>query len=131
MEYRIGCGQLYQQAELDKIKGIVATPMPSRWYNMRACADNRYLQSICAYRKPYFMIYVYEETKSNYKRYIKESNDKCHALYNCSIPDLCSDIDNLSDEQKEFLFWYEFKMPVGTGNCSMNKICRYIENQLD
>lgn len=34
LEYRIGCGQLYQQAELDKIKGIVATPMPSRWYKM-------------------------------------------------------------------------------------------------
>jgi len=131
LEYRIGCGQLYQQAELDKIKGIVATPMPSRWYNMRACANDRYLQSICAYRKPYFMIYIYEETKRDYKKYIKESNNKCHALYNCSIYDLYENNANLSDEQKEFLFWYEFKMPVGIGNCSMNKICMYIENQLD
>ena len=55
--------------------------MPSRWYNMRACADDRYLQSICAYRKPYFMIYIYEETKRDYKKYIKESNDKCYSLY--------------------------------------------------
>lgn len=131
LEYRIECGQLYQQNELDKIKGIVAKPMPSNWYNMGACAEDRYKQSICAYRKPYFMIYIYDETKRDYKKYIKESNDKCKLIYNCSIQDLYSNKDNLSDEQKEFLFWYEFKMPVGTGECSMNKICRYIESQLD
>ena len=131
LEYRIECGQLYQQNELDKIKGIVAKPMPSNWYNMGACADDRYKQSICAYRKPYFMIYIYDETKRDYKKYIKESNDKCKLIYNCSIQDLYDNKDNLSDEQKEFLFWYEFKMPVGTGACSMNKICRYVESQLD
>lgn len=131
LEYRIECGQLYQQNELDKIKGIVAKPMPSNWYNMGACADDRYKQSICAYRKPYFMIYIYDETKRDYKKYIKESNDKCKLIYNCSIQDLYDKKDNLSDEQKEFLFWYEFKMPVGTGECSMNKICRYVESQLD
>lgn len=131
LEYRIECGQLYQQNELDKIKGIVAKPMPSNWYNMGACADDRYKQSICAYRKPYFMIYIYDETKRDYKKYIKESNDKCKLIYNCSIQDLYDNKDNLSDEQKEFLFWYEFKMPVGTGECSMNKICRYVESQID
>ena len=131
LEYRIECGQLYQQNELDKIKGIVAKPMPSNWYNMGACADDRYKQSICAYRKPYFMIYIYDETKRDYKKYIKESNDKCKLIYNCSIQDLYNNKDGLSDEQKEFLFWYEFKMPVGTGECSMNKICRYVESQLD
>ena len=131
LEYRIECGQLYQQNELDKIKGIVAKQMPSNWYNMGACADDRYKQSICAYRKPYFMIYIYDETKRDYKKYMKESNDKCKLIYNCSIQDLYDNKDNLSDEQKEFLFWYEFKMPVGTGECSMNKICRYVESQLD
>lgn len=131
LEYRIECGQLYQQNELDKIKGIVAKPMPSNWYNMGACADDRYKQSICAYRKPYFMIYIYDETKRDYKKYIKESNDKCKLIYNCSIQDLYDNKDKLTDEQREFLFWYEFKMPVGTGSCSMNKICRYVESQLD
>lgn len=131
LEYRIGCGQLYQQNELDKIKGIQAKPMPSSWYNMGACKDNRYLQSICAYRKPYFMIYVYDDTKRDYRKYVKESNDKCHTLYNCSIENLYENKNNLTNEQLEFLFWYEFKMPVGLGNCSMNKICRYVEKQLD
>ena len=105
--------------------------MPSSWYNMGACKDNRYLQSICAYRKPYFMIYVYDDTKRDYRKYVKESNDKCHTLYNCSIENLYENKNNLTNEQLEFLFWYEFKMPVGLGNCSMNKICRYVEKQLD
>ncbi len=38
--------------------------------------------------------------------------------------------DNLTDEQKDFLFWYEYKMPVGIGACAMNKICWYVESQL-
>lgn len=131
LEYRIECGQLYQQAELDKIKGIVATPMPSEWYNLGACGDDKYLQSLCAYRKPYFMIYVYDETKRQYKNYVKESNAKCYALYKCSIPDLYDNYDNIDQEKLAFLFWYERKMPVGLGNCSMNQICNYVETQLD
>ncbi len=131
LEYRIACGQLYQQNELDKIKGIQSKPMPSSWHNLKACEDDQYLQSICAYRKPYFMIYVYEDTKREYKKYIRESSDKCQALYNCSVEDLYNNEASLSDEQREFLFWYERRMPVGLGDCSMNKICRYIENELD
>lgn len=130
LSYRIACGQLYQQNELDKIKGIQAKQMPSKWYNINACSDNDYLKSICANKKPYFMIYIYDDIKKKYKKYIKESNEKCQLIYNCSIDDLYSN-DNLSNEQKEFLFWYEFKMPVGIGNCSMNKICKYIESQMD
>ena len=131
LEYRIECGQLFQQAELDKIKGIIATPMPNNWYNLGACGDDERLQSLCAYRKPYFMIYVYDDTKRQYKQYIKESNAKCYAIYKCSIDDLYSNYNKLTDEQKDFLFWYERKMPVGTGNCSMNQICKYVESQLD
>ena len=130
LEYRIECGQLYQQNELDKIKGIIAKPMESSWYNLGACGENKYLQSLCAYRKPYFMIYVYDETKRQYKQYIKESNAKCYAIYKCSIEDLYNK-DSLTKEQEDFLFWYERKMPVGTGNCSMNQICKYVESQLD
>lgn len=130
LEYRIGCGQLYQQNEIDKIKGIVAPPMPSYWYNIGACHEDKFLQSICAYRKPYFMIYVYDEVKRDYKNYLKKSDEKCLTLYNCHVTDLYNK-EQLSQEQKDFLFWYEFKMPVGTSNCAMNRICRYVERQLD
>ena len=130
LEYRIACGQLFQQAELDKIKGIVATPMPNRWYHLKACGDDRYLQSICAYRKPYFMIYIYEELRQKYRDYIKDSEAKCQSLYKCSISDLYSK-ENLTPEEYDFLWWHEYKMPVGNGPCAMNRICHYIEEQMD
>lgn len=131
LEYRIECGQLFQQNELDKIKGIVASPMPSNWYNLGACGDDKHLQSLCAYRKPYFMIYVYDETKRTYKQYVKESDFKCNTLYGCKVKDLYDNYDSLDEEQKDFLFWYERKMPVGIGDCAMNRICKYVESQLD
>ena len=49
------------------------------------------------------MIYVYEETKRQYKQYIKESNAKCYAIYKCSIEDLHNK-DTLTKEQEDFRF---------------------------
>lgn len=34
---RILCGQLYQQNEIDKLKGIKAKPMPLYWYSIHGC----------------------------------------------------------------------------------------------
>lgn len=130
LDYRITCGQTYQQNEIDKIKGIVATPMPSSWYNIAACGEDKFLQSVCADKKPYFFIYVYDYVKSDYKKYIKENESKCKRLFGCSIDDLYKK-NELSEEEKDLLFWYEYRFPVGMGNCAMNRICRYMEEELD
>lgn len=130
LEYRMECGQLYQQNTLDKIKGIVSKDMPSIWYNLKACKDNKFLQSICAYRKPYFMIYVYDKERYDYKNYIEKNERKCKLLFNCNVKDLYKK-ENRTENENNFLFWYDRKMPVGLGDCSMNKICRYIESQFD
>lgn len=128
LEYRIACGQLYQQDELDKIKGIIARPMPAYWYNMGACGDDKYKQSICINKKPYFMIYVYNDYKKSYTKYINDCNKKCMRIYQCSIEELYQ-IENKTQDQIDFLFWYERKMPFGMSNCAMNNICFYVEQQ--
>ena len=33
LDYRIKCGQLFQQNAIDKAKGILAKPMPKEWYS--------------------------------------------------------------------------------------------------
>ncbi|RAZ74726.1 hypothetical protein DK853_43705, partial [Klebsiella oxytoca] len=33
LDYRIKCGQLYQQNQIDKTKGIEAGEMPAKWCN--------------------------------------------------------------------------------------------------
>ena len=69
LDYRIMCGQCYQQSEIDKIKGIVATSMPKDWYDNKI---NKILPNdteeiikrktlyakIVADKKPYFFIYL-------------------------------------------------------------------------
>lgn len=130
LEYRIACGQLYQQNELDKIKGIVARPMPSYWYNFRGCNGDAYKQSICVEKKPYFMIYVYEDYKRDYKKYMDVSNTKCISLFGVTLDELLNK-ENKSDEEETFIYWFYKKMQFGLGNCSMNRICWYIESAFE
>lgn len=129
LEYRIACGQLYQQDELDKIKGIIAKPMPNYWFSLKSCEDD-FNRSICVHKKPYFMIYVYDDYRIKYKKYIDDCNKKCRRKYNLSIEELYN-LENKTEDQIEFLYWYEEKFPFGMSDCSMNKICRYVESQFE
>ena len=127
LTYRIDCGQLYQQNEIDKIKGVVAKPMPNNWYSRKACGDDKFLQSICADKKPYFMMYVYNDYRKKYNSYIEKSNAKCYALFSRTIAEL--EAADRTPEQDNFLYWYHEKMPLGMGKCAMNRICWYIEDE--
>ena len=143
IDKRILCTQLYQQNELDKIKGIIATKMPKYWYDIGACKKQsinddgklnedtfHYLESLCCNKKPYFMIYRYKKEKENYIKFLTNANDKCIQLFGISLNDLLNKQD-LTKEEQSFIKWYNIKMPVTLGSCTMNKICRYIENQFN
>lgn len=130
LEYRIACGQLYQQNELDKIKGIVARPMPSYWYDFRGCKGDKYLQSICVDKKPYFMIYVYDDYKRDYKNYITVSNTKCMSLFGITLQELI-DKNDRTEQEELFITWYNKKMPFGFGACAMNRICWHVEAEFE
>ena len=130
LEKRIICGQLYQQNELDKIKGIVARPMPKYWYNREACKGDMFLESICADKKPYFMIYRYDEKKSSYNK-LKEDMDRiCRLKFNKTLDDLINS-EVLQEEENSILMLYYKRLELGFGNCAMNRICRYIENEFN
>lgn len=130
LEYRITCGQTFQQDELDKIKGIIAKPMPAYWYNMKACGDDTFLQSICADKKPYFMVYVYDEKRRELNRLLELNRDNCEINFGCTLEEL-EVKKNRTEEEEKFLFWYHRQLPVGYGNCAMNTICHYIEKQFE
>lgn len=138
LDYRIKCGQLLQQNAIDRIKGIVAKPMPAYWYNRYACiihdgddaetiAWKNFNLSIVADRKPYFMIYVYPELMKKYKKYKKDSNANCMRKYGMDIDSLINS-ENKTDEQKIFIDYYWRLMPVGCNPCTINKICWLIES---
>lgn len=127
LDFRIACGQLYQQNELDKIKGIVAKPMPKHWYNKEACKGDKYLESICADKKPYFMIYRYDNKKQKYDKTIKDMDRIARLKVNKSLNDLIHS-EKLTEEENNILNMYYSKLELGFGDCAMNRICRYIEN---
>ena len=117
LQRRIETGQLLQQNEIDKLKGIVAKPMPKYWYDSHKCSDD-FQKSICVNKKPYFMIYVYDDYKARYNKYLKESEKTQQITYG-----------EIIEPDKEFLEYKESRNPFGMGPCAMNRICWYIEAQ--
>ena len=81
LEYRIMCGQHYQQCSIDRAKGIVAKPMPPYWFTSRGISENNFSEDeiqfqkkIMASHKPYFMTYVYSNLKTENNKYLRNSN---------------------------------------------------------
>lgn len=138
LEYRIRCGQLYQQNTIDKAKGIVAKPMPREWHDRHAAnqiADpekRKFYRSIVADKKPYFMRYIYPALMKQFNTYIKNTDRSALREFQMTVDEMGKIPHNqLTERQKDFLRYYESRLPVGTGNCVMNKICRRFESEFD
>lgn len=125
LEYRIMCGQKFQQESIDKIKGIVAKPMPKEWYKYSVELDP-FNKSILANKKPYFFIYNYPKLKSDYIKFQKNVNNKCLLTFGKRIDELLSQ-ENFSSEEEEFLKWYDIENPVTINSCLMNRLCKKVE----
>lgn len=143
LSYRIMCGQLYQQNVIDSIKGIIAKPMPSYWYNLR---DNfvkdedseeekqtkLFNRSIAAYRKPYFMTYVYPHLRKRNNSYTKNSNNGVMLRFGAygihSVDDLINH-EPKTQEMIECLNGYDDI--IGSNACTINKICWLFEKEFD
>ena len=105
--------------------------MPKYWYDYRACTGNDYQKSICCEKKPYFMIYRYEEEHKKYKAFIKEHNIQCIRDFGINLDILLkTPQEQLTQEQIEMIHWFNVFNPVDMGMCTINKICFYIENKI-
>lgn len=145
LEYRIMCGQSYQQATIDRAKGIVAKSMPEAWYSFRDCvirddddeetaALKRFNQRIVAENKPYFMIYVYPQLRKKYRDYVKSGDEGVrrrygHMGYN-SI-DALRDIPEKTQEIETCIDFYDRFIPTGNNNCVVNRISWLFEQEFD
>lgn len=135
LDYRIKCGQLYQQNAIDKAKGIEAKPMPAKWYSQNAVKsayDKRSWQNrqLLADKKPYFMQYIYPAEKTKMMEYCKKSNEKCLMRFRITLGEL-QDKKEKTPEESAFLDCFRKKMPLGTAPCTVNKICWKIEKAFD
>ncbi len=138
LDYRIKCGQLFQQNAIDKAKGIIAKPMPREWHDRHSVntiedpAKRRFYQKIVADKKPYFMRIIYPALMKQYNTYIKNTNKNAMREFQMTVDELLElPPTELSDRQKDFLRYYESRMPVGNHDCVMNRICRRFEQEFD
>lgn len=97
----------------------------------RACEGNEYQKNICCEKKPYFMIYRYEEERKKYKDFIKQHNMQCVMDFGIDIETLLkTPTEQLTQEQLEAIHWFNVFNPVDMGMCTINRICFYIENKI-
>lgn len=102
--------------------------MAKHWYSYKDC-PNEYQKSICCEKKPYFMIYRYDKEKTEYRKFIKDNNAQCIADYGIDIKTLLTlPYNQLTEEQKNTVKWYNKFNPVDMNLCTINKICYYIES---
>lgn len=141
LDYRIKCGQLYQQNAIDKTKGIKAKNMPEKWYRQplnkangrhdSIMNKNDWLNSkIAVDKKPYFMRYIYPAEQKGLNKYLKANNEKCIMLFRITFDELLAK-QNRTNEEENFIQAYYRGLPMGTAPCTVNKICRKIETVFD
>jgi hypothetical protein len=138
LTYRISTMMNYQQNAIDRIKGVVARPVPKEWLNARmfkiedddseeVTQDKQININIAAEIKPWFFIYRYSQLKSELDKYTKSVRSNCKIRFGKSIDDLYM-IDNRTPEEDEFLYYYEKYLPVSRAPGTMNRICWKIED---
>ena len=138
LSYRLICMQDYQQAEIDKAKGVLARPVLKEWYDYKAnkISENDSLEvikekefnlKIMANKKPYFFIYNYDKLKKEFMDYYKPNNEVCQIKFGMEIHEL-RDKANKTEEEEKFYENYANGCPVNVTPCLSNKIAWMIED---
>lgn len=75
---------------------------------------------------------IYPALMKQYNTYIKNTNKNAMREFQMTVDELLEiPPSELSDRQKDFLRYYRSRMPVGTNDCVMNRICRRFESEFD
>lgn len=112
--------------------------MPKSWHDRHTVnkiedLDKKtFYRDIVADKKPYFMRYIYPALMKQYNTFIKRTNKNALREFQMTVDEMQAlPYSELTDRQKEFLRYYGYRMPVGVGDCVMNKICRRFEQEFD
>lgn len=112
--------------------------MPKTWHDHRSIQQienerrRALYRSIAADRKPYFMRYIYPALMRQYNTYIKNTDRNALREFGKTVSELRQmRAKERSERETEFLKYYDRRMPVGTAQCVMNRICRKFEAAFD
>jgi hypothetical protein len=138
LTYRISTMMNYQQNAIDRIKGVVARPVPKEWLNSRMfkieedddeeiIREKQINANIAAEIKPWFFIYRYSQLKTELDKYMKSVKSNCKIRFGKSLDDLYASADR-TEEEDAFIYHYEKYLPVSRAPGTMNRVCWKIED---
>lgn len=123
-------------AEIDKIKLGVSPEFPKEWVEREHIHDsdtdiekaNKYKRnSLVVNKKPYFMIYIYDNLFNSYKNRIKQLDYDCKNKYGMTFNDLKYS-RHKSKSQARFIKKALHFSPILDTPCVVNKLCHKIES---
>lgn len=129
----------FQQNAIDRIKGVVARPVPKEWLDQRmfkvkddddeeTVHNKQVCANIAAEIKPWFFIYRYSQLKSELDKYMKACKSNCKIRFGKTLEDLYLE-EHKTEEEAAFLYHYEKYLPVSRAPGTMNRICWKIEDE--
>lgn len=133
---RIKLLRRYIGDSIDQAKGIKTKPFPTEWKKRvfidKADSDEvkqekYYHNKLVANKKPYFMIYIYEKLKTEYRDYRSKIERTCKEKFGCTLHQLMIN-PNRTQEEQQYLNAYNRNMPVVKNNSIMNMLCKMIED---
>ena len=142
IDYRIKCSQYFQQSVIDSVKtGKAPKLMPSYWHKLSSKKlkdeddsfteeEKEFYRSIVADKKPYYFIYIYNNLKKEYDTFMKTTNISCARRFKCKISDLLAK-ENRTENEEEFVQWYNKMCPVAENPCIINKIAWKVEDEFN
>lgn len=128
-----------QGEQIDKAKGLAATPMEKKWnHKQRIDYENdteeeierkQFENRIAVDKKPYFMSYIYPQLLQDYKKYVNKNNTKCLRYAGKTLNQIFdTPVEERTDVEKKLIYNYNKYMPVMKNDCIMNYLCMHIED---
>lgn len=123
-------------AEIDRIKGTTAPTLPSSWKKFETIDPNdseeekarKYKHnSLVISKKPYFFRYLYPELNKKFKKYESSYNIISKDLCGIKFRKLLAKKDK-TEAEKVLVKRYQKFSPLIVSNCTMNILCKEIEN---
>lgn len=112
--------------------------MPKSWHDRHTVNKiedeemKNFYRSIVADKKPYFMRYIYPDLMRQYSQYIRNTNRNALREFQMTVDEMSRiPYADLTERQCDFLRYYRVRMPVGVGDCVMNRICKRFEEAFD
>lgn len=129
-----------QGDSIDAAKGIKVAPYPATWIKHQKIneedteeqkAQKKFLNDVCADKKPYFFKYRYPALSREFKEFETAYKFQAQDLFQKSLDEIIKEDDNnLSVAEIDFKNnYYEF-CPIINYHSPMNRICEYLEKEL-